>query len=53
MLRNAAVGVFFVWILVDSALVFRHKTTAAPTAAPGERCRACCRRTWRLLPGVS
>lgn len=29
MLRNTAVVMFFVWIFVDGALVFRHKTTAA------------------------
>ena len=29
MLRNAAVAVFFLWTLVDGALVFRHKTAAA------------------------
>ena len=47
MLRNAAVAVFFLWLFVDGALVFRHKT-----AALGERYRADCRRTWRRLPGV-
>ncbi|HVB84596.1 MAG TPA: isoprenylcysteine carboxylmethyltransferase family protein, partial [Rhodanobacteraceae bacterium] len=29
MLRNAAVAVFFLWIFVDGAMVFRHRTTTA------------------------
>ena len=29
MLRNAAVVIFFLWIFVDGAVVFRHKTAAA------------------------
>ena len=29
MLRNAAVAVFFLWMFVDGALVFRHQTTTA------------------------